>query len=624
MRFKTLPPSVRSVPSQPADRPDPQPDRSRRRARDILATLPILLLLPIVLLPFSQASAATGGSLLLSPSELAARPTSGPAWDALVKVAQGSLGTADLTDQNNKHAVRTLGVALVADRTDSATYRSKARAAILAAIGTERVGANNSTLALGRQLGAYVMAADLIGLDGADDARFRSWLGPLRTEVLGGHSIWTSLTITHEKSGNNWGAFAGASRIAASLYLGDTADVARAAAVLRGFLGDRTAWVDPRGLSAAEASWACSTVAFTPINPPCQKNGIDLDGAIVRDVSRGGDLRWPPGSAGFSYEQESLQGLIVQAELLSRAGYPAWSWSDRALRRAANFVTRYNGWNYSSANKHVPWLLNARYGLSLPTQAAGMGRVFGFTDWLYGPVDAQQSTPKATPQPTSQPTSQPIAGSVVVAAPPRVRLVNATWVGRATVPLRVMWGPSGLTYELQEQIDRAAYGGVRLPSGGTVRITRIIRNGHEYRYRVRALSGGGWTKWATGPALALARTGESSTRVRYRGTWRFARSSAYIGGAVRYATARGASATFTFTGRGVAWVGPKGPTRGSARVFIDGVYVRTVGLYARTVSWRQVVFVANWADVGSHTMTIRVVGTAGHPKVAVDAFYVLR
>jgi hypothetical protein len=32
----------------------------------------------------------------------------------------------------------------------------------------------------------------------------------------------------------------------------------------------------------------------------------------------------------------------------------------------------------------MPWLLNLRYGTSIPTATAGMGRAIGFTDWLYG------------------------------------------------------------------------------------------------------------------------------------------------------------------------------------------------------------------------------------------------
>jgi hypothetical protein len=348
---------------------------------------------------------SSGPYLLLPREELLALPMSGAAWDALLRVADGSLGEPDLTDQNNKHAVRTLAVALVYARTGDESYRTTALASIVGAFESEdRVGdPTNGALALGRSLGAYVLAADFIDLARAspsDDTRFRAWLDAIRTDEVGTHGRWSVLTHTHEDSANNWGAFAGASRIAASLYLGDTDDVARAARVLQGFLGDRTAWSMFQGqiddLGDDEATWACdaSRSGFVPINGPCARFGIDLDGAIVRDVYRGGPLSasggWPPVDPGISYTLETFQGLVVQAELLYRNGYPdAWNWSDQALRRAAALVSRSGDaggqtWNNSSVSQHVPWLLNARYGLGLPTRPAGYGRVFGYTDWLYG------------------------------------------------------------------------------------------------------------------------------------------------------------------------------------------------------------------------------------------------
>ena len=42
--------------------------------------------------------------------------------------------------------------------------------------------------------GAYVLAADFIGLSGPDDDRFRSWLDAIRTRELGGHGRWRTLT----------------------------------------------------------------------------------------------------------------------------------------------------------------------------------------------------------------------------------------------------------------------------------------------------------------------------------------------------------------------------------------------------------------------------------------------
>jgi len=330
-----------------------------------------------------------GDYLLISKADLMALPTSGPAWENLVAIANDPPGSPDLTDQDNRVGVMTLATALVFARTGEESYRTRAEAQIMSAIGTEQEGADNSILSLGRQLGAYVLAADFIKLSGQNDDRFRAWLSDIRTRVLGGHGRWTSLVATHEDAPQNWGSFAGASRIAASLYLGDTADLARAAQILRGFLGDRSAYANFQGPEGAR-SWSCDVAHFVPINPPCTVDGIDLDGAIVRDIDRGGNRKWPPGRSGIGYTLESLQALVLQAELLTVNGYgDAWSWSDQALKRAAGIVTRSGdagglSWNRSEVSYYVPWLLNARYGLSLPTRPAGFGRVFGYTDWLYG------------------------------------------------------------------------------------------------------------------------------------------------------------------------------------------------------------------------------------------------
>lgn len=339
--------------------------------------------------PLPPSARPAGDYLLMSKADLMARPMEGPAWDALIAWANEPPGVPDLRDQDRRHGVITLASALVFARAADPVYGDRARTQLMSVIGTERVGAENSILSLGRQLGAYVLAADFIGLSGADDDRFRAWLDDIRTRELAGHGRWVSLVATHEDAPNNWGSFTGASRIAAGLYLGDSADVARAAQVLRGFLGDRSAWDRFQPVEGA-SSWACEPDSYTPVNPPCTSRGIDLDGAIVRDVDRGGNLRWPPGEDGIGYTLESLQGLALQAELLTVNGYgDVWSWSDQALRRAAGLVTRSGEaggltWNRSSVSYHVPWLLNARYDLGLPTEPAGIGRVFGYTDWLYG------------------------------------------------------------------------------------------------------------------------------------------------------------------------------------------------------------------------------------------------
>jgi hypothetical protein len=116
--------------------------------------------------------------------------------------------------------------------------------------------------------------------------------------------------------------------------------------------------------------------------------------------------------------------------------------------------------------------------------------------------------------------------------------------------------------------------------------------------------------------------GDASSLVRYTGRWNMASHGGYIGGKVHYSTARGASATLTFTGRTVAWYGPTGPTRGRAKVLIDGTAVATVDLRASAFHPKELVFSKRFATTGKHTLTIVVLATAGRPNVSVDAFVV--
>ena len=134
---------------------------------------------------------------------------------------------------------------------------------------------------------------------------------------------------------------------------------------------------------------------------------------------------------------------------------------------------------------------------------------------------------------------------------------------------------------------------------------------------------------APAPAVVVAATRathrypETSSKIAYRGTWRTAGFPGYAGNAAKYDTKAGATATFTFSGSKVVWYGPVGPTRGKARVLVDGKYLKTVDLYARSFTARKAVFTKSWASAGAHKLTIQVLGTAGHPYVAIDSFTVV-
>ena len=120
----------------------------------------------------------------------------------------------------------------------------------------------------------------------------------------------------------------------------------------------------------------------------------------------------------------------------------------------------------------------------------------------------------------------------------------------------------------------------------------------------------------------VRRYSERSSLVAYAGSWSRARHRSYRGDAVRQSKREGATATFRFTGRQVAWNAPKGPTRGKARLYIDGLYVKTVDLYARRFDPTNRIYTKAFAQSGAHALTIMVVGTRGRPVVAIDEFLV--
>lgn len=347
--------------------------RGRRLRRSIVVALTIAGM-SAVLAP------AAGATIWRSATELTAQPLSGVAWTSLAKAADGSLGTANVADQNSAHDMSTLAAALAFQRTGAAAYRTKAAVGIAAAIGTERGG---RVLALGRNLAGYVVAAEAITLAKADpalNARFRAWLSAARSAPLDGRTL---ISVSEERP-NNWGTMAGASRVAADVYLGDGADLARAATVFRGYLGERAAYAGFR--YGSDLSWQADPKNPVGINPAgAVRNGFDVDGALPDEMRRGCSLRADPCFTDYAWE--ALQGAVVEADILARNGYAAWSWGNRALLRAAAYLDRldrrFGGWWAKGDDTWQPWVINRAYGTSLRTAPARSGKIMGFTDWTH-------------------------------------------------------------------------------------------------------------------------------------------------------------------------------------------------------------------------------------------------
>lgn len=194
---------------------------------------------------------------------------------------------------------------------------------------------------------------------------------------------------------------AGASRVAVAIYLRDEKDLARAAQVMKGWLGDRSAPGIPapdfgpedvgKGLRFLgyndDLSWQADPSKPVGVDPKgATKDRHSIDGALPDDMRRGGSFRWPPRYT--QYPREALSGYVALAELLYRQGYDVYDWSDQALLRATRFL-----WNLDRESPDegwwepdipIYWVINYRYHTSFPVSpTTAIGRNIGWTSWTH-------------------------------------------------------------------------------------------------------------------------------------------------------------------------------------------------------------------------------------------------
>lgn len=229
----------------------------------------------------------------------------------------------------------------------------------------------------------------------------------------------------------------------------------------------------------------------------------------------------------------------------------------------------------------------------------------------------------------------PISGSIVLdtTAPAVSTVAHRFGTGQAVVgkavPVTVSWTGSDTgsgidRFELQQQTDLGEWTAVSA-SLRRASLTRLLPSGHAYRFRVRAVDHAGHVgSWRTGVPFRLSSHQETSSRIRYTGTWRTGSSTSYWGAQTRYSMWRGSAATITVTGRGFAWIGSRGPSRGTARIYVNGVLQATVNSWASTSQHKQVLYQQRWSTDATRSIRVVILGTQGHPRVDLDAIVVLR
>ena len=224
-----------------------------------------------------------------------------------------------------------------------------------------------------------------------------------------------------------------------------------------------------------------------------------------------------------------------------------------------------------------------------------------------------------------------VVNDMPTARPPSAAIATKRAISSTEASVLVVWpkatDPTSLiaAYELQTARDWGGWRNSVLLGGSTTAVIRPATIGHNQRFRVRARdAAGNWSAWVEGPGIRLALVQQSSNLVHYSAGWATATSKYASGGSTRYATRRGASVRLTVAARHLAIVAPVSRTRGQAAVYVDGVYQGKISFYSTTGISRQVVWSKTFATDAVRTLELRLLGTAGRPRVDIDAFLIGR
>ena len=384
-----------------------------------------------VIANFQFVGLPVASGLWSSAAELASAPLQGQAWAQVVAAADLVFFPPDPANQDSPHNVNCLAAAIVFARTGNTVFRDRVNQALdyLPTLGNP----GDNTLAWGRELGAYVLAADLVGYR---TAAFDTWLLAM-AETYVGTDHRTMMEALEERP-NNWGMYAFGTLVAVYAYLDDSVKLAAV----------RNLWVQGVTGTPAQGKFGDLWWQFDPARPRiinaarATLQGLDIDGAIADDVRRGGAFAIPP--VYTNYPWGALQGMIMAARILERydPNLSIWSTGEKAIYRAASLMQerwqqQFNGWKAAGDDRWLLPFLDQVYGTHWATGAVEELRAGKNTGWAYVLLGGAGGTPSAVPWESALPyrlypgtpnpfsRSASIRFSVPLAGPVRVVIYDA-------------------------------------------------------------------------------------------------------------------------------------------------------------------------------------------------------
>lgn len=323
-----------------------------------------------------------------SKEELASKDMSGPAWtevlNAANKLAVNSNPDPDNQDDNTN--VQVLAAAIVYARTNHEEYRTKVVNALRK---VEVFQPTGRTLAWGREIGAYAMAADLVGYrTPAFEAQMRKFAegykcSQVKSATNGGYATLLEMYLQRP---NNWGAMAFGSLAAIYRYLGDTQKLQ----LIRNHYVQTVVGPSPAISDYGSLTWQCKENDPLLINPvgcvkTCEGKLVNVEGIVPDDMRRGGSCRPDPLYTNYPWGQ--LEGLTMAARILERAGMPIWSAGDSAICRAASVLqdARFGvQWKAKGDDEWQLPILDRGCGKSWSKGTGTDGKPYGSGLWQHG------------------------------------------------------------------------------------------------------------------------------------------------------------------------------------------------------------------------------------------------
>lgn len=323
----------------------------------------------------------TNNGIWISTEEIMRLPMSGPAWGRVLSAANSNWGSVCLYDNNCTHDVNTLAGALVAVRMNDNVMRNKVITGLQAATKSDL----SRALELSRGLQTYIIAADIIGYH---DVGFENWVRQMLTVDIPGHS-GNGVLGTALNSSNNWGGHARASVAAAAIYLNDANYKQKLLTAYKAFIGMPSVG---NTLVYNDTNWHFDPNNKSGVNRiGSVRSGVNISGVLPEDWRRSAEYKWPPSTSGYMWE--GMQGFVVTAVILHRAGMLPFNSGDNAVMRAMDVLyakgeASLNNPIYinsaSADDTWIPWVVNyylkeKRY----PTEVANPGKNMGWTDWTH-------------------------------------------------------------------------------------------------------------------------------------------------------------------------------------------------------------------------------------------------